>query len=79
MTATDTQGAATTPESPPRLLAPIAVAELAGISTRSLRDLVRDRRAPIPVQISKQRIGFYADEVSAWLKSLPRTRSLEAA
>lgn len=54
---------------------PIAVAKQAGVSVRHLRRLVRDGSAPIPVRISKQRVGFVAAEVNDWLASLPRTRA----
>lgn len=58
----------------PALQPPRVVAAKIGVSVRQLRRMVREGSAPIPVQISKQRVGFYSDEVSEWLASLPRTR-----
>lgn len=57
-----------------QLRSPRQVAGQAGISVRNLRRLVREGRAPVPVKISGQRIGFYGHEVEGWLSSLPRTR-----
>lgn len=58
----------------PRLLSPKIVAGKVGISVRTLQRMVRDGLAPMPVQISPGRVGFYEHEVMAWLSSLPRTR-----
>ena len=57
-----------------QLRPPSAVAAQVGVSVRHLRRMVREGIAPTPVQISKQRVGFYAHEVAEWLSSLPRTR-----
>lgn len=57
-----------------RLIPPKEAAERAGVSVRTLQRMVRAGRAVTPVRVSDGRIGFYENEVTNWLASLPRTR-----
>ncbi len=57
-----------------RLIPPKETAARAGVSVRTLQRMVRQGRAITPVRVSEGRIGFYENEVTAWLSSLPRTR-----
>ena len=57
-----------------RLVSPLGAAELAGVSLRTWQRMVRRGEAPSPVRVSEGRIGFFANELDAWMASLPRTR-----
>ncbi len=58
-----------------------AVVDATGLSRVTLWRKIAKGQFPAPVQLGKNSIGFYEDEVAAWLESRPRVsyRSTEAA
>jgi prophage regulatory protein len=50
-----------------RILRLPAVSEKVGLSKSAIRDRVKRRDFPTPVQLGERAIGFVADEVETWL------------
>ncbi len=60
-------------EAPARkIIRPSAVCERTGKSRTQIWRDVRDKKFPAPIQIGPGAIGFYEDEIDAWIASRPR-------
>ena len=56
-----------------KILSPVATRALVGNPDRkTIYNWVRQELFPEPVQIGPNKIGWYEDEVEAWLESRPR-------
>ena len=56
-----------------------AVKEKTGLSDTTIWRAVHAATFPAPIQLTENRIGWYADEVEAWLASRPRVNYAPAA